>query len=94
VVGQPVLSDNYAVSNFTVSGSLATVFHLLQAAQLSAGTWVTNSTAVFTTSSPGISYRFTATNTHPIRFYRVQTPGWPEDLVWLHTKYICTRLKL
>jgi hypothetical protein len=74
VMGQPVLSNNYVVLNFTVSGGVAPTFHLLQAAQLSAGAWVTNSTAVVATNSPGNSYRFTATNTNPIRFYRVQTP--------------------
>jgi hypothetical protein len=74
VMGQPVLSNNSVVLNFTVSGAPATTFHLLQAAQLSAGAWVTNSTAVLATNPPGSSYRFTATKTNPSQFYRVQTP--------------------
>jgi hypothetical protein len=36
--------------------------------------WSTNATATFTTNIPGSSYRYTATNNAPIRFYLIQTP--------------------
>ncbi len=72
VLGQPVLTNNQVLLNFTISGAAGT-FHLLQAAQLNAS-WTTNSTATFTTNIPGSSYRFAATINAPIRFYRVQTP--------------------
>jgi hypothetical protein len=72
VLGQPVLTNNQVLLNFTVSGS-ATTFHLLQSAQLNL-TWTTNTTATFTTNIPGSSYRYAATNNAPIQFYRIQTP--------------------
>jgi hypothetical protein len=72
VLGQPVLTNNQVLLNFTVSGSAST-FHLLQTTQLNVS-WTTNATAPFTTNTPGSSYRYTATNNAPIRFYRVQTP--------------------
>jgi hypothetical protein len=73
VLGQPVLTNNQVLLNFTVSGGSATTFHLLQTIQLNTP-WTTNSTATFTTNTPGSSYRFTATNDSSLRFYRVQTP--------------------
>jgi hypothetical protein len=72
VLGQPVLTNNQVLLNFTVSGP-ATTFHLLQTAQLNTS-WTTNATATFTTNTPGSSYRFTATNNSVLQFYRVQTP--------------------
>ena len=73
VLGQPVLINNQVLLNFTVSGGSATTFHLLQTTQLNTS-WTTNSTATFTTNTPGSSYRFTTTNNSSWRFYRVQTP--------------------
>ena len=72
VLGQPVLTNNQVLLNFTISGAAST-FHLLQTTQLNTS-WTTNSTATFTTNIPGSSYRFTATNNSSLRFYRVQTP--------------------
>jgi hypothetical protein len=72
VLGQPVLTNNQILLNFTISGAAST-FHLLHATQLNTA-WTTNSTATFTTNIPGSSYRYTATNNAPFRFYRVQTP--------------------
>ena len=73
VLGQPVLTNNQVLLNFTVSGGSATTFHLLQTASLTVP-WAANSTATFTTNVPGSSYRFTATNNSALQFYRVQTP--------------------
>ena len=73
VLGQPVLINNQVLLNFTVSGGSATTFHLLQTTQLNTS-WTTNSTATFTTNTPGSSYRFTTTNNSSLRFYKVQTP--------------------
>ena len=70
--GQPVLTNKQVQINFTVSGAAST-FHLLQTTNL-AVKFVTNTTATFLTNTPGISYRYTATNTVPVNFYRVQTP--------------------
>ena len=72
VLGQPVLTNNQVLLNFTISGPAST-FHLLQTTQLNTS-WTTNTTATFTTNIPGSSYRFTATNNSSLRFYRVQTP--------------------
>jgi hypothetical protein len=72
VLGQPVLTNKQVQINFTVSGAAST-FHLLQTTNL-AVKFVTNATATFATNTPGISYRYTATNTVPVNFYRVQTP--------------------
>jgi hypothetical protein len=72
LLGQPVLTNNQILLNFTISGAAGT-FHLLQTTQLNT-TWTTNSTAMFTTNIPGSSYRYTVTNNAPVRFYRVQTP--------------------
>ena len=72
VLSQPVLTNNQVLLNFTLSGSAAT-FHLLQTTNL-AVPWTTNSTATFTTNIPGSSYRYTATNNAPTRFYLIQTP--------------------
>ncbi len=73
VMSQPVLTNNQVVLNFSVVGGSATTFHLLQTTQLNTS-WITNSTATFTTNTPGSSYRFTTTNNSSLRFYRVQTP--------------------
>ena len=59
VLGQPVLTNNQVLLNFTVNGGSATTFHLLQTTNLIVP-WTTNSTATFTTNIPGSSYRFTA----------------------------------
>jgi len=72
VLGQPELTSNQMLLNFTVSGPAST-FHLLQTTQLNTP-WTTNTTAPFTTNSLGSSYRYTATNSAPMTFYRVQTP--------------------
>jgi hypothetical protein len=72
VLGQPELTNNQMLLNFTVSGPAST-FHLLQTTQLNTP-WTTNTTARFTTNTLGSSYRFTATNNAPVTFYRVQTP--------------------
>ena len=72
VLSQPMLTNNQVLLNFTVNGP-ATAFHLLQTTQLNTS-WTTNTTATFTTNTPGSSYRFTATNNSSLRFYRVQTP--------------------
>ena len=72
VLGQPVLTNKQVLLNFTVSGPAST-FHLLQTTQLNTS-WTTNSTAPFTTNTPGSSYRYTATNNSSLEFYRVQTP--------------------
>jgi Cysteine-rich secretory protein family len=68
----PVVSGGQVQINFTVSGS-ASIFKLLQADQLG-GAWSTNTSAVFTTNTPGSSYRFTTSAGAAMRFYRVQTP--------------------
>jgi hypothetical protein len=73
VLSQPMLTNNQVLLNFTVNGGSATTFHLLQTTQLNTS-WTTNSTATFTTNTPGSSYRYTVTNNAPTRFYRVQTP--------------------
>ena len=73
VLGQPMLTNNQVLLNFTISGGSASTFHLLQTTNLTVQ-WTTNSTATFTTNIPGSSYRFTATNNSSLRFYRVQTP--------------------
>ena len=73
VLGQPVLTNNQVLLNFTVNGGSATTFHLLQTTNLMVP-WITNSTATFTTNIPGSSYRYTATNNAALRFYLVQTP--------------------
>ena len=73
VLGQPVLTNNQVLLNFTVSGGSATTFHLLQTTRLNTS-WTTNSTATFTTNTPGSSYHFTTTNNSSLRFYKVQTP--------------------
>ncbi|MGA3284827.1 MAG: hypothetical protein ABSD57_10270 [Verrucomicrobiota bacterium] len=72
VLGQPVLTNNQLLINFTISGAAST-FHLLQTTQLNTS-WTTNSTATFTTNIPGSSYRYAATNNAPVRFYLIQTP--------------------
>jgi hypothetical protein len=74
VLGQPALTNNQVLLNFTVSGGLVSRFHLLQTTQLIAANWTTNEAAALTTNIASGSYRFTATNNSPIRFYRVQTP--------------------
>ena len=73
VQGQPVLTNNQVLLNFSVSGGSAATFHLLQTTNLTVP-WTTNSAATFTTNVPGSSYRFTATNNSSLRFYKVQTP--------------------
>lgn len=73
VMQTPVLTNNQAWLNFTVSGYSGNSFHLLQASQINSG-WTTNSTAVFTTNVPGTSFRFTTTNGPTMRFYRIQSP--------------------
>jgi hypothetical protein len=72
VLGEPVLTNKQVLLNFSVSG-MASTFHLLQTTQLNTP-WTTNTTATFTTSVPGSSYRYVATNDSALRFYRVQTP--------------------
>ena len=72
VLGEPVLTNKQVLLNFSVSGTAST-FHLLQTTQLNTP-WTTNTTATFTTSVPGSSYRYVATNDSALRFYRVQTP--------------------
>jgi hypothetical protein len=72
VLGQPVLTNNQLLINFTINGAAST-FHLLQTTQLNTS-WTTNSTATFTTNIPGSSYRYAATNNAPVRFYLIQTP--------------------
>ncbi len=68
----PFVSGNQVQLNFSVSGTAST-FKLLQEDQLN-GTWITNSSATFTTNVPGSSYRFTATGGTATRFYRIQSP--------------------
>jgi hypothetical protein len=68
----PFVSGNQVQLNFSVSGTAST-FKLLQEDQLN-GTWITNSSATFTTNVPGTSYRFTATGGTATRFYRIQSP--------------------
>jgi len=72
ILGQPVLTNNQVLLNFTSGGATGT-FHLLQTTNLNVS-WTTNSIAIFTTNIPGSSYRYTTTNNAPTRFYRVQTP--------------------
>jgi hypothetical protein len=72
ILGQPVLTNNQVLLNFTSGGATGT-FHLLQTTNLNTP-WSTNATATFTTNIPGSSYRYTATNNAPTRFYLIQTP--------------------
>ena len=73
VLGQPVLINSQVLLNFTVNSGSAMTFHLLQTTNLTVP-WVTNLAATFTTNVPGSSYRFTATNSSSMEFYKVQTP--------------------
>ena len=76
VMNQPVLTNNQVLLSFNVTnitGITATTFKLLQADSLSLA-WITNTTATFTSNTPGNSYRFTTTNNAATRFYRVRTP--------------------
>jgi hypothetical protein len=70
----PVATNNQVQLNFTMTGGPATSFHLLQASQLPASVWTTNTTAVFSTNIAGSSYRFTDTKGAAARYYRVETP--------------------
>ena len=71
-LGSPVITGSQVKINFTLAGA-ATTFHLLQMNQLG-GTWMTNTSALLTTSVLGSAYQFTTTNGTATRFYRVQTP--------------------
>lgn len=73
VVNAPAISGSQATIKFTLASGNASTFHLLQANQLGA-TWTTNTSAVFTTNVPGVSYQFTTTNGSATRFFRIVTP--------------------
>jgi hypothetical protein len=67
--GQVLL--NFQVSNIT--NITPATFLLLQANTLAAA-WITNTTASFTTNTPGTSYRFTTTNGSATQYYLVKKP--------------------
>jgi len=73
VMSAPRLANNEVLLNFTLTSGTAANFQLLQATQINGG-WTTNTTAAFTTNVPGLSYRFTTTNTPTAKFFRVRTP--------------------
>jgi Cysteine-rich secretory protein family len=72
-LAQPVIASNLVKLNFSITGSSATTFKLLQASQIN-GSWTTNTTAVLTTNALGLSYYFTTSIGSSTLFYRIQTP--------------------
>jgi hypothetical protein len=70
VMNPPVVTSGQLQLNFTLTSGAAANFRLLQADQVNA-VWSTNASAVLTTNTPGISYRFTTPIGPATRFYRV-----------------------
>lgn len=71
-LSSPTLANNTAQLNFTIITTQTNgALNLLETSQLD-GNWTTNTTAALATNLPGMSYRFTTTNSASTRFYRVQ----------------------
>ena len=72
VLANPVISGGNVQVDFTLISGLPADFKLLHAPNPT-GIWNTNTSAVFTTNEPGVSYRFTAPLGGEADFYRVQS---------------------
>jgi len=72
IVATPTVTTNQVQLRFTIISTLTNAtFNLLQTSQLGSP-WATNTAATLTTNLAGMTYSFTATNSAPTRFYRIQ----------------------
>ena len=72
-MSEPTVATGQAQLPFTLTSGVASMFELLQSAQVN-GPWVTNRSAMLITNVPGVSYTFTVPTAGADEFYRVQSP--------------------